>query len=145
MGCPKKRPVYSKISISKDNPVALRVRISQKFTVEFEQGILTVIAPYHLITNSSCADAFKPVTHRTVKLVIDGCVKRQQGCEIYSEVTEVRVIVTVQINQPYIEIASTDIAVVEESESVIFVHEVVCVRFHRVHPFILERRGSSSR
>ena len=137
MGCPKKRPVYSKISISKDNPVALRVRISQKFAVEFEQRILTVIALYHPIASFSCADAFKPVTHCAVQLVIDGCEKWQQACEIYSEVSEVRVILIAKIDETDIEIAGTDIAVKEEAEAVVLVHEVVIVRFHRVCPFIL--------
>ena len=127
MGCPKKRPVYSKISIAKDNPVALRVCISQKFAVKFEQRILTVIAPYHPIAVPACPDPLKPVTHCIVQLVINGCVERQQASEIYSEVAEVRVILIVQIDEPDIEIASVYIAVKEEAEVVILVHEVVCI------------------
>lgn len=118
--------------ILKDYPEALRVRISQKFTVEFEKGILTVIALYHPIASSSCADAFKPVTHCPVQLIVNGCVERQQACEIYSEVTEVRVIVTVQIDEPDIEIAGAGVTVKEEAEAVVFVHESVVVRFHSV-------------
>ena len=123
---------------------ALWICFLQELRIKLEKGILAVITLHFAITSSSSADPLEPVAHRTVQLVIDGCVKRQQACEIYSEVTEVRVIIIVQIDEPDIEIASASVTAKEEAETVICIHEMILVRFHCVHPFILERRGSSS-
>ena len=122
--------------ILKDYPEALRVRISQKFTVKFEKGILAVIALYHSIASSSCADAFKPVTHCPIQLIVNGCAERQQDYDIYGEVAEIWVIIIVQIDESDIQVPRADIAVEEESKVIVLVHVVICVRFHSVHPLI---------
>ena len=82
-------------------------------------------------------DALEPFCNVGVILVVDYSCIRQQDYDVDCEVCKPRVIVIIEVDEPYIQIAVEGIAVKEKAEVIVLSEEVVFVRFHEFYPFIL--------
>ena len=104
---------------------ALRIGLLQELWIELEHRILTVITPHFVVIGFTRADALKPVSNIRIELIVnDGCIW-QQDHDVDGKVSEIWILLILEVNEPDIQVAIECIAAKVEAERVVFVHEVI--------------------
>lgn len=117
--------------------ITLWIRILQELWIKLEDRILAIVIPKLMPVSCASPDALEPFCNVGVILVVDYSCIRQQDYDVDCEVCKPRVIVIIEVDEPYIQIAVEGIAVKEKAEVIVLSEEVVFVRFHEFYPFIL--------